>query len=113
MGGPYAPDGMDGEHDGVVFTDRLSLDKNTGNVKPRSKAWQVIGAVLGQVPAGLEAEDLVGGTFAAQVGLNKKKAHSKVVHGTISPAPRKKAAKPEPDPEVDEADVADIPFGNV
>jgi len=41
-------DGMDGELDGVVFTDWLSLDENTGNVKPRSKAWQVIEAVLGQ-----------------------------------------------------------------
>jgi hypothetical protein len=106
-------DGQDSAHDGAVFTDWLSLDENTGNVKPRSKAWQVIEAVLGEVPAGLETEDLVGGTFAAQVGLNKKKTHSKVVHDTISPAPRMKAAKPEPDPEVDESDFDGIPFGNV
>ena len=105
-------DGMDGEHEGVVFTDWLSLDENTGNVKPRSKAWQVIEAVLGEVPAGLEVEDLVGGRFAAQVGLNGKKSHSKVKHDTISPAPRKKAVR-EPEPEVDEDDFDDIPFGNV
>jgi hypothetical protein len=45
------------------------------------------------VPRNLEAEDLVGGKFAAQVGLNKKKMHSKVVHDTSSPAPRQKAAR--------------------
>jgi hypothetical protein len=101
-------DGMDGNHDGVVFTDWLSLDENTGNVKPRSKAWQVIEAVLGEVPAGLEAEDLIGGRFAAQVGLNGKKTHSKVKHDTISPAPRRETA-----PEIDESEFDDIPFGNV
>jgi hypothetical protein len=107
-----ASDGMDGEYDGAVFTDWLSLDEHTGNIKPRSKAWQVVEAVLGEVPRNLEAEDLIGGKFAAQVGLNKKKTHSKVVHDTISPAPRKKEAR-KPDPEVDEDDFDDIPFGNV
>jgi hypothetical protein len=104
-------DGQDGEHNGIVFTDWLSLDEHSGNVKPRSKAWQVIEAVLGEVPANLEAEDLLGGRFAAQVGLNKKKTHSKVVRDTISPAPRKKATKPEKDDEVvasEEFD--DLPF---
>jgi hypothetical protein len=107
-----ASDGMDGEHDGVVFTDWLSLDENTGNVKPRSKAWQVIEAVLGEVPAGLEAEDLIGGSFAAQVGLNGKKTHSKVKHDTISPAPRKKAAQVESQKgvSVDESEFDDLPF---
>jgi hypothetical protein len=107
-----ASDGMDGEHDGVVFTDWLSLDENTGNVKPRSKAWQVIEAVLGEVPAGLEAEDLIGGSFAAQVGLNGKKTHSKVKHDTISPAPRKKVAQveSEKDVSVDESEFDDLPF---
>jgi hypothetical protein len=103
-------DGMDGNHDGVVFTDWLSLDENTGNVKPRSKAWQVIEAVLGEVPAGLEAEDLIGGRFAAQVGLNGKKTHSKVKHDTISPAPLKKARVVDPEPEVDESEFDDLPF---
>jgi hypothetical protein len=107
-----ASDGMDGEHDGVVFTDWLSLDEHTGNVKPRSKAWQVIEAVLSEVPTGLEAEDLVGGSFAAQVGLNGKKTHSKVKHDTISPAPRKKAAQVEVerDVSVDESEFDDLPF---
>ena len=105
-------DGLDGTHDGAVFTDWLSLDENTGDVKPRSKAWQVIEAVLGEVPTGLEVEDLIGGRFAAQVGLNGKKTHSKVTHDTISPAPRKKVTKAEPEPEVDESDFDDIPFGN-
>ena len=105
-----ASDGMDGEHDGVVFTDWLSLDENTGNVKPRSKAWQVIEAVLGEVPAGLEAEDLIGGSFTAQVGLNGKKTHSKVKHDTISPAPRKKARAADSEPEVDESEFDDLPF---
>jgi hypothetical protein len=105
-------DGIDGEYDGAVFTDWLSLDEHSGNIKPRSKAWQVVEAVLGEVPRGLEAEDLVGGKFAAQVGLNKKKTHSKVVHDTISPAPRKKAAK-ETALEIDESEFNDIPFGNV
>lgn len=105
-----ASDGMDGEHDGVVFTDWLSLDENTGNVKPRSKAWQVIEAVLGEVPAGLEVEDLIGGRFAAQVGLNGKKTHSKVKHDTISPAPRKKAQAAEPEPGADESEFEDLPF---
>jgi len=108
-----ASDGMDGEYDGAIFTDWLSLDEATGNVKPRSKAWQVLEAVLGEVPTGLEAEDLIGGSFAAQVGLNGKKTHSKVKHDTISPAPRKKARAADPEPEVDESDFDDIPFGNV
>ena len=103
-------DGMDGEHDGAVFTDWLSLDENTGNVRPRSKAWQVNEAVLGEVPAGLEAEDLIGGRFAAQVGLNGKKTHSKVKHDTISPAPRKKARAAEPEPGADESEFDDLPF---
>jgi hypothetical protein len=103
-------DGMDGEHDGAVFTDWLSLDENTGNVKPRSKAWQVIEAVLGEVPTGLEVEDLIGGRFAAQVGLNGKKTHSKVKHDTISPAPRKKARAADPESEVDESEFDDLPF---
>jgi len=107
-------DGLDGTHDGAIFTDWLSLDENTGDVKPRSKAWQVIEAVLGEVPVGLEAEDLIGGRFAAQVGLNGKKTHSKVKHDTISPAPRgrSQATKAEPEPEVDESAFDDIPFGN-
>ena len=107
-----ASDGKDGEYDGAIFTDWLSLDETTGNVKPRSKAWQVIEAVLGEVPTGLEAEDLVGGSFAAQVGLNGKKTHSKVKHDTISPAPRKKAGKPESEKAVavDESEFDDIPF---
>jgi hypothetical protein len=103
-------DGMDGEHDGAVFTDWLSLDENTGNVKPRSKAWQVIEAVLGEVPAGLEVEDLIGGRFAAQVGLNGKKTHSKVKHDTISPAPRKKSQAADPEPEVGESEFDSLPF---
>jgi hypothetical protein len=105
-------DGMGGEHDGVIFTDWLSLDENTGNVKPRSKAWQVIEAVLGEVPTGLEAEDLIGGSFAAQVGLNGKKTHSKVKHDTISAAPRKKAAQVESQKgvSVDESEFDDLPF---
>jgi hypothetical protein len=96
-----ASDGKDGEYDGAIFTDWLSLDETTGNVKPRSKAWQVIEAVLGEVPTGLEAEDLVGGSFAAQVK-----------HDTISPAPRKKAGKPESEKAVavDESEFDDIPF---
>src|SRR5829696_98116 len=105
-------DGQDGTHDGAVFSDWLSLDEHSGNIKPRSKAWQVVEAVLDEVPTGLEVDDLVGGKFAAQVGLNKKKTHSKVVHDTISPAPRKKEAR-KLDPEVDEDDFDDIPFGNV
>jgi hypothetical protein len=105
-------DGQDGEHNGIVFTDWLSLDEHSGNIKPRSKAWQVVEAVLGDVPRNLEAEDLIGGSFAAQVGLNGKKTHSKVKHDTISPAPRRKAAR-ETAPEIDESEFDDIPFGNV
>jgi hypothetical protein len=106
-------DGQDGTHDGAVFTDWLSLDEHSGDVKPRSKAWQVIEAVLGEVPIGLEVDDLVSGKFAAQVGLNKKKTHSKVVHDTISPAPRKNTEKQEPEKPVavDESEFDDdIPF---
>jgi hypothetical protein len=105
-------DGQDGEHNGIVFTDWLSLDEHSGNIKPRSKAWQVVEAVLGDVPRNLEAEDLIGGSFAAQVGLNGKKTHSKVKHDTISPAPRKKADKQEPEKDiaVDESEFDDLPF---
>jgi len=104
-------DGQDGQHIGIVFTDWLSLDEHSGNIKPRSKAWQVVEAVLGDVPRNLEAEDLIGGSFAAQVGLNGKKTHSKVKHDTISPAPRKKADKQEPEKgiAVDESEF-DLPF---
>jgi hypothetical protein len=105
-------DGMGGKFDGAIFTDWLSLDEHSGNIKSRSKAWQVVEAVLGDVPRGLEAEDLIGGKFSAQVGLNKKKTHSKVVHDTISPAPRNRADKErsEKDVAVDESEFDDLPF---
>jgi hypothetical protein len=83
-------DGQDGENNGVTFSDWFGFGRQQSE-KPRimlrSKAHQLLTAALGDVGGRFNIKDLVGQRFAAQVGLNKARSHSKVVHDTIGPAP--------------------------
>jgi hypothetical protein len=84
-------DGVDGENNGITFSDWFGFGKQQTEkprIMPRTKAHQLLTATLGDVGGRFNINDLVGQRFAAQVGLNKAKTHSKVVHDTIGPAPR-------------------------
>jgi hypothetical protein len=101
-------DGQGGENNGITFSDWFGFGKQQTDkprIMPRSKAHQLLMATLGDVGGRFSIKDLVGQRFAAQVGLNKARSHSKVVHDTIGPAPALRA-KAE---EEDGADVDDLP----
>jgi hypothetical protein len=101
-------DGQGGEHNGITFSDWFGFGKQQTDkprIMPRSKAHQLLAATLGDVGGRFSISDLVGQRFAAQVGLNKARSHSKVVHDTIGPAPVVRAT----DDEDDGADVDDVP----
>src|SRR5919107_1408237 len=79
-------DGHYGENNGITFADWFGFGKQQTDkprIMPRSKAHQLLTATLGDVGGRFDIKDLVGQRFAAQVGLNKAKSHSKVVHDTI------------------------------
>jgi hypothetical protein len=103
-------DGQDGENNGITFSDWFGFGKQQSDksrIMPRSKAHQLLTATLGEVGGRFNIQDLVGKRFAAQVGLNKAKSHSKVVHDTIGPAPAQRVKYgAESD---DGADVDDLP----
>jgi hypothetical protein len=83
-------DGAGGEHNGVTFSDWFGFGRQQTDkprIMPRSKADQLVRATLGEVGGRFKIKDLAGQRFAAQVGLNKAKSHSKVIHDTIGPAP--------------------------
>ena len=83
-------DGQDGENNGITFSDWFGFGKQQTEkprIMPRSKAHQLLQATLGDVGGRFNIKDLVGQRFAAQVGLNKARSHSKVVHDTIGRAP--------------------------
>ena len=83
-------DGAGGEHNGVTFSDWFGFGRQQTDkprIMPRSKADQLVRATLGEVGGRFKIKDLAGHRFAAQVGLNKAKSHSKVIHDTIGPAP--------------------------
>ena len=83
-------DGQGGENNGITFSDWFGFGKQQTEkprIMPRSKAHQLLQATLGDVGGRFNIKDLVGKRFAAQVGLNKARSHSKVVHDTIGPAP--------------------------
>jgi hypothetical protein len=83
-------DGKDGENNGITFSDWFGFGKQQTDkprIMPRSKAHQLLTATLGEVGGRFNIKDLVGQRFAAQVGLNKARSHSKVIHDTIGPAP--------------------------
>ena len=101
-------DGQDGESNGITFSDWFGFGRQQSDkprIMPRSKAHQLLQATLGDVGGRFNIKDLVGKRFAAQVGLNKARSHSKVVHDTIGPAPVVRAK------EGDDggADVDDLP----
>jgi hypothetical protein len=108
-------DGQDGEHNGITFSDWFGFGKQQTDkprIMPRSKAHQLLMATLGDVGGRFNIQELVGKRFAAQVGLNKAKSHSKVVHDTIGPAPVGRAKEgdgPEVEdlPGIEALDVAD------
>jgi hypothetical protein len=100
-------DGQGGEHNGITFSDWFGFGKQQTDkprIMPRSKAHQLLMATLGDVGGRFNIEELVGKRFAAQVGLNKAKSHSKVVHDTIGPAPVVRDGRDEDDG----ADVDDL-----
>ena len=103
-------DGQGGENNGITFSDWFGFGKQQTDkprIMPRSKAHQLLTATLGEVGGRFNIKDLVGQRFAAQVGLNKARSHSKVVHDTIGPAPVVRASQ---DAEDDGgADVDDLP----
>jgi hypothetical protein len=83
-------DGQGGENNGITFSDWFGFGKQQTDrprIMPRSKAHQLLTATLGEVGGRFNIQDLVGQRFAAQVGLNKARSHSKVVHDTIGRAP--------------------------
>lgn len=109
-------DGLDGNSNGITFSDWFGFGKQQTEkprIMPRSKADQLVKATLGDVGGRFKIKDLAGQRFAAQVGLNKAKSHSKVVHDTIGPAPVVRDAQDEGDdvvedlPGIEALDVAD------
>src|SRR5215216_4801550 len=101
-------DGQDGENNGITFSDWFGFGKQQTDkprIMPRSKAHQLLAATLGDVGGRFNIQELAGQRFAAQVGLNKARSHSKVVHDTIGPAPVVRASQ---DDSV-EADDIDLP----
>jgi hypothetical protein len=100
-------DGQDGENNGITFSDWFGFGKHQTEkprIMPRSKAHQLLTATLGDVGGRFDLKELVGQRFAAQVGLNKARSHSKVVHDTIGPAPAVRVKD-----EDDGAEVDDLP----
>jgi hypothetical protein len=100
-------DGVDGENNGITFSDWFGFGKQQTEkprIMPRSKAHQLLMATLGDVGGRFNIQELVGKRFAAQVGLNKAKSHSKVVHDTIGPAPAVRSKEDD-----GAADVDDLP----
>ena len=103
-------DGAGGEHNGVTFSDWFGFGRQQTDkprIMPRSKADQLVRATLGEVGGRFSIKDLVGQRFAAQVGLNKARSHSKVVHDTLGPAPAVRASQDAEDHGG--ADVDDLP----
>ena len=91
-------DGQDGENNSITFSDWFGFGKQQTEkprIMPRSKAHQLLMATLGEVGGRFNINDLVGQRFAAQVGLNKARSHSKVVHDTIGRAPVVRDAREE------------------
>jgi hypothetical protein len=83
-------DGQGGENNGITFSDWFGFGRQQTDkprIMPRSKAHQLLMATLGEVGGRFNIQDLVGQRFAAQVGLNKARSHSKVVDDTIGRAP--------------------------
>jgi hypothetical protein len=97
-------DGVGGEHNSITFSDWFGFGRQQTDkprIMPRSKADQLVKATLGEVHGRFTIKDLIGQRFAAQVGLNKAKSHSKVVHDTIGPAPVVRANDNTEDDDVD------------
>jgi hypothetical protein len=103
-------DGQDGENNGITLSDWFGFGKQQTDkprIMPRSKAHQLLAATLGDVGGRFDLRELVGQRFAAQVGLNKAKSYSKVVHDTIGPAPAVRAKEDSQDDGGDNVD--DLP----
>jgi len=104
-------DGQDGENNGITFSDWFGFGKQQTDkprIMPRSKAHQLLTATLGDVGGRFDMRELVGQQFAAQVGLNKARSHSKVVHDTILGAPVARAKDGEDGGGVDVDDLPGI-----
>jgi len=78
-----------GEHVGHTFKDYPNRDKDTGDIKQGSKAWDISAACLGRdfYKRDVELADLVGCRFLAQVSKTMTGSRNKLEHGTIGPVP--------------------------
>lgn len=104
-----------GERAGYTFFDYLNRDKDTGGIKPKTKAWDVFEACLRTKLAAdeeLDTDDIEGKQFMAQVVVKQTGTGNRTEHGTIGPVPRKRP-QPAPEPETtpeDEEDFNSIPL---
>lgn len=78
-----------GDRDGESFSEWFTFPA-TGEISAKSKAGQVVEATLGESASAETLEELasqmVGKTFAAQIGTSKDGQYSRVTHDTIAPA---------------------------
>ena len=98
-----------GERNGETFSEWFSFPAD-GSIGAKTKTGQVLIAALdweGVQAETLEelAKNLVGKTFAAQIGTSKSGEYSRVQHDTISPAKAPEEAEAE-----EEEDFDSIPF---
>lgn len=81
-----------GERDGEKIREWLSFPA-TGEIGRNTKCGQVLTAVLGEDVRAETLEELadmlVGKRFVCQIGTSRDGKHSRVVHDTIGPAPRR------------------------
>ena len=104
-----------GERDGETFSEWFTF-LATGEIGPKTKAGQLLIAVLGDNASAETLEELAdklfGKSFAAQVGTSKDGQYSRVVHDTIAPASVKAVEQANSGKEADdvEEDFSEIPF---
>lgn len=81
-----------GERDGEKIREWLTFAA-TGEIGRATKCGQVLTATLGENAQAETLEDLagmlVGKRFVCQIGTSRDGKHSRVVHGTIGPAPER------------------------
>ena len=101
-----------GERDGEMIREWLSFPA-TGEIGKNTKCGQVLTAALGENVRAETLEELarmlVGKRFVCQIGTSRDGKHSRVVHDTIGPAPRRDE-RDDGDEGEGEEDTDDIPW---
>jgi hypothetical protein len=101
-----------GDRDGEKIREWLSCPAD-GEIGRNTKCGQVLAATLGENVRAetLEelAEMLVGGRFVCQVGTSRDGKHSRLLHDSIGPAPRRDEGNDRDEGEGEE-DIDDIPW---